>query len=50
MRRKAWMDEINSLGDFLSQELNKRKMSAREFANFVGVSNKTISAHIDPIL
>ncbi len=36
------MNPETSLGDFIDQELHKRQMSVREFAEFVGVTHPTI--------
>jgi transcriptional regulator with XRE-family HTH domain len=36
------MSYKTSLGDFLDQEIHKRKMSVREFADLVGVTHPTI--------
>lgn len=35
--------DAKTLGEFIESELNKRQMSAREFADFVGVSNAVIN-------
>ncbi len=36
------MSSKTNLGDFIDQEIHKRKMSVREFADFVGVTHPTI--------
>ena len=36
------MSSETSLGDFIDQEIHKRQMSVREFAEFVGVTHPTI--------
>jgi transcriptional regulator with XRE-family HTH domain len=36
------MKSETTLGDFLDQELHKRQMSVREFAEYVGVTHPTI--------
>lgn len=41
------MSEIATLGDFIRHELRQRKMSARQFAEHVGVSNTTINRAVD---
>ena len=36
------MSSETTLGDFIDQEIRKRQMSVREFAEFVGVTHPTI--------
>jgi transcriptional regulator with XRE-family HTH domain len=37
-----------TLAEFITQEMRRRNMSARQFADFVGVTNQTISRAVDP--
>lgn len=39
---------MQNLGEFIAQEIRKRDMSDREFAEFVGVSNATIHRAMSP--
>ena len=36
------MSSETNLGEFIEQEIHKRQMSAREFAEFIGVTHPTI--------
>ena len=36
------MSSKTTLGDFIDQEIRKRQMSVREFAEFVGVTDKAV--------
>lgn len=36
-----------SFGDFILAEMNKREMSARQFASFIGVSHGTVNRFLD---
>jgi transcriptional regulator with XRE-family HTH domain len=39
--------EVQTLGEFIQREIQKREMSLSEFARFVGVSHQTISKYMD---
>jgi transcriptional regulator with XRE-family HTH domain len=41
------MSQTKTLGDFILAEMQKRQMSARAFARFVGVDSKTINKFLD---
>jgi transcriptional regulator with XRE-family HTH domain len=41
------MTQTKTLGDFILTEMQKRQMSARAFARFVGVDSKTINKFLD---
>jgi transcriptional regulator with XRE-family HTH domain len=39
--------KIDTLGDFLLSEINRRDMSIREFARFIGVNHQTVNKFMD---
>lgn len=45
---KTAMLNSNSLKEFIEGEMRRRDMSARQFAEFVGVAHTTINRAIDP--
>jgi transcriptional regulator with XRE-family HTH domain len=43
------MQNTLTLRDFIEQEMHRREMTMRQFADFVGISHATISRTLDPI-
>lgn len=39
---------MNQLADFINEEMKRRDMSIRQFADFLGVTHPTVSKIIDP--
>lgn len=48
MKTQAKIYVMQTLGEYIAQEIRKRDMSDREFAEFVGVSNATIHRAMSP--